>query len=239
MTITLSRRTIYILVLVAALGVGFGVGAIVFSGGGGETITTTEANPGDEDGSVQEGGSEGSEDESSEEVIEDDCKQKGISSEARLEGTCTEGGKKIVVVNKDGTLKLETLDVNLLGIRQNKTLSSDLGPETASGMFVTFEVSIKNKAKTPASFEEEQCVLYIDGNTYTQDFEVQNGTEQSSFLWQATEIQPQNVQTGTVTFDVPKSVLVKLDESGNLNFTNFGESAIESARELGTIRTYQ
>ncbi|HET8815722.1 MAG TPA: DUF4352 domain-containing protein [Solirubrobacterales bacterium] len=214
-------------------------GALVAGGGDSttvvKTVTATEAET--SSGFADEGEAES--DPVSKDDAEGDCETAGISAPPRREGTCFEEGQKWVVVNKGSVLKLKTLEAELLGIRDAKTLSSDLGPETANGTFVTFELTITNLTRAPAYFEEEQAVLYIDGNVYTQDFEVQNGTEQRSFGWQGTEIQPQNTLTGTITFDVPDKVLANLDSTGNLDIGNFGAEELFAEEEIGTIRTYQ
>jgi len=219
-----------VLGLIAALGIGFVIGMLVAEGG--KDAVTTTVTTGASAAEEEKGESEG------ESFGEGSCIERGIDTAERKEGTCSQEGHKYAVVDRQSTLEMETLDAKLLGIRKNKTLSSDLGSETASGIFVTFELSITNRTHTPATFEEGQCWLYIDENVYTQDFEVQNGIEQQSFLWQGQEIQPQNSQVGTVTFDVPSSVLTDLEKGGNLDFGNFGSEG-EEGHEIGTIRTYQ
>lgn len=237
MTLTLSRRTLLILGFIAAIAVGFGIGAIVFAGGGGDSTTVTVAES--ESGESSSGeGSEVEVDGDTAESGESDCDEKGINGEKRKEGTCSEGGQKLVVVNKGSTLELKSLDAKLLGIQTNKSLSSDYASETASGVYVTAELAITNKTHGPAEFEEGQCTLLIDGNVYTQDFEVQNGTEQRSFLWSVEGgIPAQGTVTGTVTFDVPAKVARHVGKTGNIDISNFGEE-VGNTGELGVIRTY-
>lgn len=177
----------------------------------------------------------------SEESESGDCEAMGINSEQMKEGTCESEGVTLVVVNHDSPLKLKTMKVKLLSVKKAKTLSSDLGSETASGTWVTFEIEVTNLTHAPVSWEEEQSHLDLSENEYSEEFEVQNGTEQDSLQWQSQKIQPENSVTGTVTFDVPNKVLKNLYAEGNLDFLNFGESGFYSEgepEELGIIRTY-
>lgn len=237
MTFTLSRRTLLILGFVTAIAVGFGIGAIVFAGRGGDstTVTVAESESGGSS-SKEEGGVEVNGDAA--ESGESNCDEKGINGEERKEGSCSEDGQKWVVVNKGSTLELKGLDAKLLGVQTNKSLGSEYGSETASGVYVTAELAITNKTHGPAEFEESQCTLLIDNNVYTQDFEVQNGTEQRSFLWSVEGgIPAQGTVTGTVTFDVPAKVAKRVGKTGNIDISNFGEE-VGNASELGVIRTY-
>jgi Domain of unknown function (DUF4352) len=237
MTFTLSRRTLLILGFIVAIAVGVGIGAIVFAGGGGDSTTVTAAD--------SESGRAGSENQGEVEIDggladseEGDCDEKGINGEERKEGSCSEDGQKLVVVNKGSTLELKSLDAKLLGIQANESLGSEYESETASGTYLTAELAITNKTHGPAEFEESQCTLLIDNNVYTQDFEVQNGTEQRSFLWSVEGgIPAQGTVTGTVTFDVPPKVAKRVGKAGNIDISNFGEE-VGNANELGIIRTY-
>jgi Domain of unknown function (DUF4352) len=228
-------------------------------GGGTTTVTVTSSDESTAEASSEEDGSEEtaeelhskleSELEESEEgsSASDDggessssCDEKGINSTELKEGRCESEGTTFVVVNHGGTLKMKTMEVDLLGVKKAKTLSSDLGSETASGTYVSFKLKVTNLTHTPVEWESEQSFLYLDENEYSEDFEVQNGIEQQSVQWKQESIQPDNTVTGTVTFDVPEKVLKKLYSEGNLDFVNFGEAGYysEEAREIGTIRTY-
>jgi hypothetical protein len=243
MTFTVSRKAMLGIAFVLVLAVGVGAGVLIAGDGGGSSTTTvvsTAGASGDaESVSSQEG--EGEESDSGE-FGGDDCAAKGITQPPRNEGTCTEEGTKYVVVNKSSVLELPTLSAKLLGISSAKSATALGETVEANGQFVTLELEVTNRTNAPATFDEyqEQVALYLDGNTYTEDFNVQNGAIQTSFLWQGTAIQPQNSQTGTVTFDVPDKLLSELNKSGNIDIANFGsEEEVEAQKEIGTIRTYQ
>jgi hypothetical protein len=224
---------------------------VVGCGGGTKTVTVSADESSSEAGEIQEQlESELQEEEEAEENGEEsgsssDCDEEEINSGSRKEGTCIEGNTKVVVANLHSSLKLETLEAKLLDIEERKTIDGEYGEsDTANGIFVTFSLKVTNLSHAPQELEEEQTVLYVDESLYTQDFEVQNGIEQDSFLWQGAEIQPSAGVEGTVTFDVPKKIAKKITEDGNLNFLNFGTEYFEpeeffEQEEVGTIRTYK
>ncbi len=223
-------------------------------GGGTTTVTVSDGASADESsseaGEIQEGLESELEEEEAEESGEgsassSDCDEKEINSGARKEGTCTEGNTKVVVADLHSPLKLETLQAKLLGIEEHKTIQGKFGEsDTANGVFVTFKLEVMNLSHAPQEFEEEQSVLFVNESIYTQDFEVQNGIEQNSFLWKAAEIQPGGSVEGTVTFDIPEKIAKKITDEGNLDFINFGAEYFEpeeffEQEEVGTIRTYK
>jgi len=221
-------------------------------GGGTKTVTVSGDTSADESeaGEIQERlDSELQEEEAEENGEESDssseCEEKEISSGSRKEGTCIEGDTEVVVANLHSPLKLETLEAKLLGIEERKTIHGEYGEsDTANGIFVTFKLKITNLSHTPQELEEEQTVLFVNESIYTQDFEVQNGVEQDSFLWQGAEIQPSGSVEGTVTFDTPEKIAKKITKEGNLDFLNFGAEYYEpeefyEQEEVGTIRIYK
>lgn len=230
--------------LVFAVGIGTGL-LIGDDGGETRTVTTiaaeeeTEAEP---DGEASGASSPAEEGEDEDEELTD-CEEAGISAPPRKEGACSEEGKKFVVVDEDSTLKLAELEVELLGTQKAKTVSSEYGEaKTANGTYVIFTLDVVNRTRVPVYFDsgQTQVFLYIGGNIYTEDFDVENYALDDSFVSQFKEVQPQGSQTGTVAFDVPDSVLPKLETTGNINIVNFSdEEAGLDAREVGTIRTYQ
>lgn len=223
-------------------------------GGGTTTVTVSGGTSADESsseaGEIQEGLESELEEEEAEENGEEptsssDCDEKEINSGSRKEGTCIEGDTKVVVADLHSPLKLETLQAKLLDIEEHKTIQGTYGEsDTANGIFVTFKLKVTNLSHAPQEFEEEQTVLFVNESIYTQDFEVQNGIEQDSFLWKAAEIQPSGSVEGTVTFDIPEKIAKKITKEGNLDFLNFGAEYYEpeefyEQEEIGTIRTYQ
>jgi len=246
--------------ITALMGIILGALVLAGCGGGGTTTVTvtttaTEEPTGTEESAAAEGEEEEikaeleelhsetaeAEEASATQEEEGTCEAMGINPQELKEGRCEEEGQTVVVVNHDSPLKLKTMKVKLLGISEAKTLSSDLGSETASGTYTTFKIELTNLSHSPVSWESEQSSLYLGEDEYSEDFEVQNGYEQESFVWKGEKIQPQTSLVGTVTFDVPEKVLKKnLYSNGNLGFRNFGEEIYseEAPSELGIIRPY-
>jgi hypothetical protein len=229
----------------------FACATAVIAGCGGESTTVTVTS--EETSEDSSGETDELQDELEEELQEEeegatsgsgDCDEKEVSSGAYKEGTCTEEGHKIVVVNRETPLKLKTLEAELEDIQLKKTITSEGESETANGVYVIFDLKITNLGHAPAEFEESQATLLISENLYTPDFEVQNGYETRSFLWQGEQIQPLNSQRGTITFDIPKKLAADLTENGNLDIINFGTNSFGGEEnygqdEIGTIRTYK
>lgn len=230
--------------VVAVFAVGVAVGLLVNSGGSGGATTVTAI----ADESAAEVAQDGERAEESTPTTDaegelTDCDEAGISAPPRREGTCETEGQKAVVVDQGSTLKLKELKVKLLGIDQAKTVASEYGDaKSASGTYVIFTLEVTNRTSAPVYFDsnQSQVFLYIGGNVYTEDFDVENYSLDDSFVDQFKQIQPKGSQVGTVAFDVPDSVLPGLTKSGNLDIVNFSEEeAGLNAGEVGTIRTYQ
>lgn len=171
---------------------------------------------------------------------ETECEEKGISTPAREEGTCVDGGTKYFVVNRDGVLKMPTLEAEMLDLRETGTITGASGKSaTAKGTFAVVELSITNRTDAPEKFEDSQIVLWV-GGPYTADAKVQRTVESKSFLGQNTPIQPGDTQVGTVVFDLSRSDVKALDKEGNVDIVNFGSKGeVLTQDEIGTIRTYQ
>ncbi|HEY6729842.1 MAG TPA: DUF4352 domain-containing protein [Solirubrobacterales bacterium] len=228
----------------------FAAGVLTGCGSDSATVTvTTEDTTSESSSEASELGDEleeelEAEEEGGDESGSGDCSESEVSNGDYVEGTCTENGSKFVVVNMDSTLKLKTLEAKLEDIQLKKTIASEGESETANGVFVIFDLKITNLDRAPAEFEESQVTLLISEKLYTPDFEVQNGFETRSFLWQGEQIQPLSSQQGTITFDIPKQVAKDLTENGNLDIINFGTLSFGGEEnfeqdEIGTIRTYK
>jgi hypothetical protein len=171
---------------------------------------------------------------------ETECQEKGISAPPHEEGACVDGGIRYVVVNRDGVLKLPTLEAEMLDLRGTKTITGESGGSaTTKGVYAIVELSITNRTDIPERFEDSQIVLWV-GGPYTADAKVQSKVERKSFLGQDTPIQPGDSQVGTVVFDLTSTGFKALDTKGNLDIVNFGSKGeVLTQDEIGTIRTYQ
>jgi len=222
------------------------LGAVISGGGGGAETTTVvetvevEAEP--ISGKSGESGGEEISAESDEET-EGDCDELGINPEIGREGTCTSDGVSLVVVDKGSLLKLRELDLRLLGMETQKTVTGEYGEtKSANGIFVIFDLEVTNKTSSPVYFDssQEQAVLFLGENEYTEDFEVENWALEDSFVNKFEEIQPETSTTGSIAFDVPPKLLPDLRKTANLDILNFSdEGQIDSVTQLGVIRTYK
>lgn len=211
---------------------------VLVTGGGDEEGETTATTAGKNTATAGKAKGKGAAANAPEET---ECEEKGISTPAREEGTCVDGGTKYFVVNRDGVLKLPSLEAEMLDLRKTKTLTGESGASATAknGTYAVVELSITNRTDAPEKFEDSQIVLWV-GGPYTADAEVQRKVEKKSFLGQNTTIQPGDTQVGTVVFDMSNSDFKDLDKEGNVDIVNFGSKGeVLTQDEIGTIRTYQ
>lgn len=174
-----------------------------------------------------------------------DCGTKEIDTGRHKEGTCTEGGATIVVVNKDGVLKLPSLEARLLGVHERKTTKGPTGSKTATGRFLVFDLAVTNRTDAPATVAEGQFMLFL-GGLHSEAVEVEEDYEPRSFLARDRAIPPHGTESETVTFSVSAKGAALLSTAGNLDVVNLGTSvspfepeALFTESEYGVIRTYQ
>lgn len=178
----------------------------------------------------------------------DDCDVLGVNPDVGNEGRCVSDGQRYAVVNRSSELKLRTLAARVLDISTTKTVSGGYESDTADNVFVVIRMTVRNRSNQPQTFDSggsatAQVSMLIDEKTYTPDFDVQNGPQEDSFVWQGKEIQPGASQTGTAVFDIPAPAVRKIDSDGQLNVLDFGNAfsnlSAESNPELGVIRLWQ
>lgn len=181
--------------------------------------------------------------ESSSSAPHDDCPSKGIDPERRKEGTCEDGGTKDVVVDRDDTLKLVTLDARLEGTRKGPVPAGPSGPGTAKRILVSFDLAITNRTDSPQAVGQNQVVLLL-GSEHGEDVTAEKA-DPRSFLSRGEEIAPGDTATGTVTFLVAKGAPKVIAETGNLDIGDFGfgggdyePERLFGEPEVGVIRTY-
>jgi hypothetical protein len=174
-----------------------------------------------------------------------ECEKLEIDSGARKEGACSEGGTRLVVVDRHSTLRMGTLEAKLLGIRDRKTIRGPEGSKTTGGKFVTLDVAVTNTTEAPAAVVAGQFVLFAD-ELHPESVEVDKKYEPRSFLSRAREIPPKGIETGTVTFAVSTEEAESVPESGNFDVASLGDAApVSKPRalfrkpEYGVIRLYK
>jgi hypothetical protein len=117
-------------------------------------------------------------------------------------------GDEFKIAFLDQTLHLETLDARVDGITTAETTGPPYLRERASGIFLTIALAITNQTSSPKdlSFKDQIAVLEVNGNSYTQDFDAENQSDQRSFISQSEPIQPGITQVGHVIYDVPPEI---------------------------------
>src|SRR6185437_15786229 len=91
---------------------------------------------------------------------DDACDTLGINATELNEGLCTaENGARVKIVNRDHTLQLPELTVHYHGFSTQKTLSSDIDTNTASGTYAIFSLTVTNNTDAPVEFDPDQVTL--------------------------------------------------------------------------------
>jgi hypothetical protein len=170
----------------------------------------------------------------------DNCPSKGIDPEQRKEGTCEIGHSENVVVDRDHTVKLETLEARIEGMRKGPVPGG-----SKKRILVTFDLRVTNRTDSPQRVGENQFVLLL-GSEHGEDVAAEEELEPDSFLSPGREIPPGGIETGTVTFLVAQGAPKVIAEHGNLDIGNFGSGSDEyepeglfDEPEVGVIRTYR
>lgn len=117
-------------------------------------------------------------------------------------------GSEFKVAYLDQTLSMETLDAHVEGITTADTVGPRYLQEKANGIFLTVALAITNKQNNPIdlSFKQNIATLEVNGNTYTENFDAENQSDQKSFMSQSEPIQPGVTQVGHLIYDVPPEI---------------------------------
>ena len=152
---------------------------------------------------------------------------------------CNAGGVSVVAAPAGGTLKLRELDVDLLGSETTKSISDRFDTtKTADGTYVVLELKILNKTGNRVFVDGnfEQMYLYLGGKGYSEDFEVENYSLESSFVNQGHSTAAGATERGTIAFDVPSRLVPELEKSAILAVLNFSEEGEpETADQIGLL----
>jgi hypothetical protein len=169
----------------------------------------------------------------------DDCPSKGIDPQQRKEGTCEVGHTKTVVVDRDHTLRLETLEARIEGMRKGPVPGG-----STKRILVSFDLEVTNRTDSSQRVGESQFLLRL-GTVHGEDVAVEAESEPDSFLSPGREIPPGRTEKGSVTFLVAKGAPKAIAKEGNLCIGNFGfdngeyePEALFEQPEMGVIRTY-
>lgn len=173
------------------------------------------------------------------------CTALGITRNRLREGNCIDtnnNGARIQGVNRGSTLRLKQLYVSYGGYTTQDTIPASTGTAAAQGTFVIMTLTVRNKLNSPAVFDQhqDQIILALGSRNYSENFDAENNPG-TSFVRNSDPIQPGNSKTGTVVFDIPKSIVKHIDTDGDLiilQFSDAGQRVRDAKQRVGIIRTY-
>ena len=170
-----------------------------------------------------------------------DCDAAGINSTGLKEGLCRDGSNGLVrVVNRSHTLRMKEMTVHYNGYRTATTLSSDVGRNTARGVFVIVNLRVNNRTDSGFDYSDDMFDLEVGDKHYSPTFDVENGTDQQSLEWQTSDngFPPDQPISGDVVFDVPRSKVVEMEKTGNVMVADPSDAENGTNGVVGIIRTY-
>jgi hypothetical protein len=177
-----------------------------------------------------------------------DCDMKGITAGARREGVCVARGVTITVANRAHWLHGKDYDARILSVRRASTLPTRSGELRARGSFVIVRLRVKNTLDVPHEFDRRSDLVFllVDGKYFKERRDAESDPALTPFRLRTTDVQPDEVATGTVVFDVPAAHAKNLSAQGsNLIFVNYGDEAkrfpvgTEPLEALGYIRLWK
>lgn len=173
-----------------------------------------------------------------------ECDDRGINPERGRTGTCVQGGYKFTVVDRRDLLELENLAVKLNDYATARSVGhGSAGVARATGTFVIFDLTVTNKLRRPATFDDNQdhTLLLLGDNAFRESFEAADGpVADSCLVKRPAEIQPEASKTCKIIYDVPSPTAANLTSpraAGNLNF--FSGAVGDGLQRIGTIRLYR
>jgi len=177
-----------------------------------------------------------------------DCDFKQITAGARREGECVARGVKITVVNRAHWLHGKDYDARIDSIRTANELRTPSGTLRPNGRFVIVRLGVKNTLDAPHVFDRRSDLvfLYVDRKYFGGSREAEADPSLRPFRLRTAALQPDEVATGAVVFDVPIEHVENLSAQGsNLILVNFSDEAkrfpvgSEPLEALGYIRLWK
>jgi hypothetical protein len=178
-----------------------------------------------------------------------DCDLKQITAGARREGRCVARGVQITVANRTHWLHGKDYDARILGARTLRSLAAARGRRlAANGRFVVVRLAIRNTLDAPHLFDRASnlAFLLIDHKYFGESPAPEAIRSLGPFRLRKAAIQPDEVATGAIVFDVPTGHARHLTaRGGNLILVDFGDEAkgfptgTEPLVALGYIRLWK
>jgi hypothetical protein len=173
-----------------------------------------------------------------------DCDLKGITAGGRREGTCVARGVTITVSNRPHWLHGKEYDARVLSVDTATTLRK----VRAHGKFVIVRLAIRNRLDIPHKFDRRSDLvfLFVDKKYFEERRDAEGISGLETFRRRRSDIQPDEVATGTVVFDLPlqhaKNVFAR---GSDLIFVNFSDEAkrfpqgTQPLEALGYVRLWK
>lgn len=162
------------------------------------------------------------------------CEAQGITPTGEGQGTCDENGVTRTVVNRNATLHVPGMDVEVtktkLG-REIKSPDSFEPPLYASGAYVAVQLNVSNTGSTPLE-DLDEVELEVGGKYYSQD---DNATFQLDSL-NTFPMQPGDSGSTAVAFDIPVNAAVNALSEGELVFPDSSDDTVDFSTKLYAIK---
>lgn len=178
-----------------------------------------------------------------------DCAFRGITAGPRREGTCVARGVAITVADRAHWLDGREYAARIVGVRTAATLhAGSSGTLRAHGRFVIVTLAVKNTLAAPHAFDRRSDLvfLFVDQKYFSENAEAEADPALRPFRLRTTELQPDEVATGTVVFDVPVEHAGHLSATGSdLILVNYSDEAkgfptgSQPLKALGYIRLWK
>ena len=155
-----------------------------------------------------------------------DCELKEITAGVRREGVCVARGVTITVANRAHWLHGKEYDARVLRVRTATTLHTRSGKLRARGRFVIVKLSVKNTLDAPHEFDRRSDLvfLFVDGKYFGESREAESDPALGSFRLRRSDVQPDEVVSGTVVLDLPVEHAKNLFTQGSdLILVNFSD----------------
>jgi hypothetical protein len=154
-----------------------------------------------------------------------DCELKEITGGARREGSCVARGVTITVADRPHWLHGKEYDARVLSVRTATTLPN----VRAHGKFVIARLAVENKLDIPHEFDRRSDLVFllVDNKYFGERRDAEtNAAALNPFRLRGADVQPDEIATGTVVFDLPVQHAKNLFRQGsNLIFVNFSDEA--------------
>jgi Domain of unknown function (DUF4352) len=134
-------------------------------------------------------------------------------------------------------LILSGLTMRYISVTTAPSVSTEGDTAKAHGTFVIVTAELTNSEHSAQNWSSSQSSLLINGDTYEEAFNAENGKDQHSLLWVTNsfhKLQPGETKTGDLVYDIPSSALRAFGhEGGAVTLKDFGEE--ESKESYGGL----